>query len=134
MSAKIRKLLEVQLNTLGPFATAWENVPYSPQTGTPWQRVNLLPAQTENPTFGEDFRRPIGLLQVTLFYPLNMGAGAAETRAEAIHNAFKRGTTLIDGTLRVLIERSPYNGPGFVLEGSWYALPVSIPYMGDVFG
>ena len=133
MSDIVRKLMVVRLNTAGPFPSAFENVPFNPQTGVAYQRLNLLPAQTENPTMGDGFERHVGLLQVTLFYPLNAGPGPAETRARVIRTLFKRGTAMVDGTSRVLIIRSPFNGPAFVLDGSWFALPVSIPYQGDIF-
>lgn len=132
----IRKLLETQLNSITPstLPTAWENLAFKPIAGSAWQRVNMLPAQTENPTMGEGFKREVGVLQVTLFYPLNEGPQKAMQRAEVIRAAFKRSTAWFEGTLRVLIERDPYISPAVVVDGAWYALPVSIPYMGDVFG
>ena len=132
--ATIRKLLETQLNTAGPFETAWENVSYRPAAGVPWQRVNLLPAQTENPTFGEPFRRPVGVLQITLFFPMGAGPGPAAARADVVRGIFRRGTVLGSGDVRVRLERDPYNGPAIPLDGAWYALPVSVPYVADVFG
>jgi hypothetical protein len=132
----ISKLLEQRLNTIGgwPAATAFENLEFTPVDGTPWQRLNFLPGQTENPTLGEGFKREVGILQVTLFYPTKLGRGAAVARAEVLRAGFKRGTTLTEGTLRVMIHRDPFIGPGQVIDGAWYALPVSIPYFGDVFG
>ena len=129
----IRALLEVHLNTIAPsIATAFENVPFTPVNGTPWQRVNLLTAPTLNPTFGDAFHRETGIFQVTLYYPENAGASACATRAELIRSQFVRGLTLTSGTLRVLIDRSPWVSQG-MNDGGWYRMPVSIPYVADVY-
>ena len=129
----IRALLEVRLNAITPtVATAFENVPFTPINAVPWQRVNLLTAQTLNPTFGDNFRRETGIFQVMLYYPENAGASAAASRAELIRSQFSRGLSLTSGTLRVLIDRWPWVSQG-TSDSSWYRLPVSIPYIADVF-
>jgi hypothetical protein len=129
----IRDLLRVQLNTTpGNLPTAWENVAYTPVVGDPYQSVHLLPARTENPTFDRPFRRETGLMQVSLFFPVNAGPDPAALRAQAIASMFPRGLTLVNGTLRVLIDASPFIGPARN-EGAWYFLPVSIPYTADVY-
>lgn len=129
----IRALLEVQLNAISPaIQTAFENAPFSPVAPTPWQRVNLLPAKTLNPTFGDRFKRETGILQITLNYPENAGAQAATTRAELIRAQFYRGLALFNGTLRVLIDEAPSIATG-TNDGGWYRLPVSVPYIADVY-
>jgi hypothetical protein len=129
----IKKLLELQLNTVAsPLDTAWENAPFVPKQGTPWQRVTLLPATTENPTLGDQFKMERGVLKVSLFYPEKSGAQAAMIRAEAIRLIFARGLSLIDGTVRVKIETHPYINPGFAEDG-WYLLPVSVPFIAEVY-
>jgi hypothetical protein len=133
----IRELLRVQLNSVSAwFETAWENVSYKPTINTPYQAVWLLPSETENPSYGGGIgqrleRRP-GILQVSLFYPSNEGPENAAIRAEAIKAAFPRGLTLTSGSLRVLIMRSPFSSAGRP-QGGWYMLPVSIPYVADVY-
>ena len=53
----IRALLESRLAAITPaLATAFENFPFTPINGTPWQRVNLMAAQPLNPTMGDGFR------------------------------------------------------------------------------
>jgi len=130
--AVIRKLLERQLNAVSSeFPTAFENVRFSPVHGTPYQAAYLLPGATANPTYGDDFKREVGIFQVSLMYPSNAGSGAAQTRAEVIKAAFKRGLTLSEGNDRVLINASPYQSPGR-LDGAWYTLTVSVPYYVDI--
>lgn len=128
----IRRLLELRFNSLSPtLDTAFENVPYTPKQGTPWQRLNMLPSETDNPTFGDTFMRESGIFQVTLFYPVNAGSSAAQTRAELIRSWFARGLTMTESGIRVLVDKSPSVGPAAVVEG-WHILPVSIPYIADV--
>lgn len=129
----IRKLLEVQLNSIAsPLPTAWQNVPYAAQTGTAWQRVNLLPARTENPTFGDGFKRETGIFQVTLAYPENAGPQVIETKAEQIRAQFPRGLRLTSGKVSVLIDEAPSVAPSFN-DGGFFRIPISIPYLADVF-
>ena len=130
----VRKLLEQRVNSVSgalASATAFENVAFTPSEGTPWQRVNLLPAQPENPTMGDDFYRAVGVLQVSLFYPRNAGSAQAYAQGEVLRTAFKRGTMLSEGTLRVRVIGTPSLGPG-IPAGGWYMLPVSVNYQADV--
>jgi hypothetical protein len=128
----IRELLERQLNTVpGNYPTAFENVAYKPSTGTAFQAVTLLPARTQNPSMGDGFKREVGLLQVTVHCPVNPGAQVATARAELIRSYFPRGLTLVSGSVRLLIDESPFINPA-MNDGVWYKLPVSIPYIADI--
>lgn len=128
---EVRKALEVRLNALTPaLATAWENARYEPQIGTPYQRVTLLPGVPENPTRGP-FVRELGLLQVSLFYPLDKGPAAAEARAKLIKDWFPRALTLTNGGIITIISNTPYNMSGSIDE-DWWMLPVRIPYYANI--
>lgn len=129
----IRSLLETRLDTLSPsIPTVKENTAYTPVKGTVYQRVFILKAQTENPTLGDGFKRERGILQVNLYYPEFVGSGTSTARAELIKTLFKRGTTMNSGTLRVMIDRSPYTSQGLNNDG-FFVLPVSIPFFADVY-
>lgn len=129
----IRSLLELRLAAMAPaLATAFENFPFTPVNGTPWQKVNLLVARPLDPTLGYGFQRDSGIFQVMVFYPENTGPAAAAARADLICAQFARGLTLTSGTLRVLVDRSPYASTGRN-EGGWYGLPVTIPYVADTY-
>lgn len=134
MSAKaIRAALEAYLNTMTPaLATAPENVNYTPTSGTPFQRINLLRANPENPTIGTTHYRELGVFQVSLHYPMNAGPSPAETRAELVRTHFKRGTTLTSGGITVTIDGTPTIASGFV-DGDRWVVPVSIPYWANIF-
>lgn len=134
MSAKaIRAALEARLNAMSPaVSTAYENVAFTPVSGTAFQRTNLLRANPDNPIIGTGFYRELGVFQVSLHYPLNAGPSPAETRAELVRTQFKRGTTLTSGGITVTIDGTPTIASGFV-DGDRWVVPVSIPYWANIF-
>lgn len=130
---KIRAALETRLSAMSPaIATAWEGVPYTPVTGTPYQQVNLLIADSENPTLGDAMYRQTGILQVMLAYPPGTGPKAAATRAELVRDWFPRGLGLSSGGQNVLIDRTPSIAPALI-DGDRYRVPVSIYFTADIF-
>lgn len=128
----VRAALETKLNNMTPsLATAWENAPYTPVTGTAYQRVWLLTAEPSNPTMGDDYYREQGILQITLYYPLQTGSSAAAARADLIRTTFKRGTSMTSGANTVIIDRTPEISSGRV-EGDRWALPVKIRWFAGI--
>lgn len=129
----VRNLLETQLNTLTPaIDVAWQNVPYTPKSAKPWIRVNLMPAKTQNPTFGDGFKRETGIFQLTLAYPENAGPQAAELKSEDIRALFLRGLRLTNGKVSVLIDEAPFIAAGFNDSG-YFKVPISVPWIADIF-
>ena len=129
---QVRIALETKLAAMTPaLATAWENAPYSPVAGTPYQAAYLLPATPENPTMGDTFYREQGIFQVSLFYPLQTGPKAAADRGELIRTAFKRGTSMTSGSVTVRVARTPEIGQGRVDGDRWH-LPVKIVYFAGI--
>jgi hypothetical protein len=127
----IRAALEVRLAAQLPaIDTAYENATYSPSAATPYQRVELMRAQPENPTY-DAFKRKKGVLQVTLMYPQAAGPGAAEARADALGLWFPRGLTLTSGGIVVVIDGTPYVMAGFQ-DGDRWSVPVRIPYFSNI--
>lgn len=128
----IRKALETRLAAMPALATAYEGVDFTPVVGTPYQKAFLLPAAPDNSTQGASYYRELGVFQVTLCYPKGTGANAAQTRAELIKTQFKRATTMIESSLRVVVTNTPTISPGFI-DGDRYCVPVSIYYQTDIF-
>ena len=128
----VRAALETKLATITPsIVTVWENVPYSPVVGVPYQAAYLLPAMPDNPTMGDTYYMEQGIFQVSLFYSLSAGAGAAAARAELIRTTFKRGTSMVSGTVTVRIARTPEIGQGRVDGDRWH-IPVKIQYFAGI--
>ena len=92
---------------LGAGNTAFENFPFNPKTGTPYQLSRLVPLPVENPTLGDNYNREVGFYQVVLSYPKGEGVGRLTTMADKIKDYFKRGTTLVEGSDKVVIDRTP---------------------------
>ena len=131
--SSVRIALETKLATITPaLSTAYENVPFTPVTGTAYQRAYLMPATPANPTMGDGYYREQGIFQITLMYPLQAGPKTAADRAELIRAAFKRGTTLTSGTVSVIIERTPEIGQGRV-DGDRWMIPIRVRFFASVF-
>jgi hypothetical protein len=129
----IRRLLEQHANNVGgTFATAFENSPMpAVAPSTPSQEYFLLPGKTQNPTLGDGFKREVGIFQINQKFPKGTGAQAATDRAEIFRTGFKRGTTLSQGNVRVLIPEDPSLAQG-VNDGQWFKVPLSVPYQADI--
>lgn len=135
MSAiKIRAALETALNGITPaIATAWENSAFSPPASSvPYQQVNILFAEPENPTYGNSYHLEQGFMQVKLMYPLQAGSLTAMTRAELIRATFYRGASFTNGGVTAVINRTPSISPGNV-EGDRWAVIVKIRFTAQVF-
>lgn len=130
----IRKALETHLAAIAsPLATAWENVSFVPVNGTPYQRVNLLPATPEDSSLASGLHFERGIFQVTLCYPTGTGPSAAQAKAKALQAHFKRGTTLVEAPIQVLIPLTPAIGSGFKdPDEDRYCIPVSIRWQCQV--
>lgn len=128
----VRAALETKLNAMTPsLATSWENLPYTPVAGTPYQAAYVIPATPDNATMGDAYYREQGIFQVSLFYPLQAGAGVAAARAQLIRTAFKRGTSMTSGSVTVRIDKTPEIGQGRVDGDRWH-VPVKIRWFAGI--
>lgn len=124
----LRAALETALAAMSPaLPTVWENTPYSPVVGTPYQRASLLPGTPINDEFGPGFADQ-GFFQVSLHYPPGTGAKAAEDRALAIRSTFRRGASFTKNGLTVTIMKTPMLMPALDDDQGRYVKTVSIEY------
>lgn len=135
--AKIRLAFEIAFNTFNVAASnpvvpiVWENdKPDLPDAENPYQQVRFMYATPEDIEAGAAYRE-LGYVQVNLFYPLDGGSADAETRAQAILNAFKKATTLVNSGVTVIIDKTPAIGNGAPDVDRWM-LPVKIPFHADI--
>jgi hypothetical protein len=108
-----------QLSSLPP--TAWPNVPFIPTTGTPWIRVDLLPADSALETI-QGSEEHLGVYQVSVFAPLDKGTSAALVQADVIADHFAADRDLSGLRIRSISVGQPMR------EESWLMVPVSIEY------
>jgi hypothetical protein len=130
---KISAAFEKKLKALDTnFPTALENLPYTPITGTAYQRVRVLPATPVNSTLGDNYHRENGFCEIILFYPVNTGRGAAQAKAEAIKAHFPRNLSLTEAGQIIKIDRTPTINAA-IQDGDRYALPITISYYSEIF-
>ena len=130
----IKIALETAIKTAFPTTpTNWENVAFNaPTDGSFWMAVHVMPASPANPTFGDEFYRAVGLMQVTLSYPLGGGSGRAYSKASDIADVFPRGSTCTNGGIQVTVSGTPKIGPGMVQKDR-FVLPITINWFANVF-
>jgi hypothetical protein len=124
---KVRSALETAVNAMTPsLATAWENTPYTPVTGTPYQWVSILFAEPDNTEIGRQYKEQ-GYMQIKLLYPVGTGSNAANTRADLIRTTFYRGSSFFNGGVTVIVKNTPSIVNGYN-EDDRYCLTVKVPF------
>lgn len=127
----IRVALETRLAAIAsPLATQFENDSFKPIAGTPYQQANLLLADPANPEIGRLYQEN-GYMQITLRYPIGVGPGAVQVRAQALRDWFYRGLCLAANGLTVTINRTPTISPSFV-DGDRFCIPVKVRFFANV--
>lgn len=127
----VRAALESALNDMSPpVQTTWQNMPYTPVNGTPYQKAFILTAEPGNAEYGSHYQER-GIFQVTLMYPLMTGSAAAEARGELLRTTFARGNSFVSGDVTVMIERTPHIGHGMVDLDRW-AVPIKIRFFANI--
>lgn len=136
MQSNIRKAFEKHLKAmpdgLGETFTAFENASFTPTTGKPYQLSRLVPLPVENPTYGDNYNREVGFYQVVLSYPKGEGVGKLATMADKIKDYFKRGTTLVQGSDKVIVDRSAEISPVYIND-TRVEITIRIRYYSEQF-
>ena len=130
--ALIRRAIEKQLASITPaLSTAFENVAFTPVAGTPYQRVNLLPNMPDDAQIGSRVYFERGIFQITLCFPVNTGPAACEARAQLVKDAFKRGTSMIEGAVTVIVINAP-SVTTAMIDGDRFCIPISLRYQAQI--
>ena len=136
MQSNIRKAFEKMLvalpNGLGSANTAYENVSFTPVSTQPYQLSRLVPLPVENPTLGDNYHREVGFYQVVLSYPKGKGVGALSTMADKVKDYFKRGTTLVEATDKIVVDRTPEISSVYIND-TRAEITIRIRYYSDQF-
>ena len=136
MQSNIRKAFEQHLfmmpQGLGLSNTALENVTFKPNTTQPYQLSRLVPLPVENPTLGDNYHREVGFYQVVLSYPRGQGVGALTSMADKVKDYFKRGTTLVEGSDKIIVDRTPDISPVYIND-TRAEITIRIRYYSDQF-
>lgn len=134
-SVSIKNAMEVALHSITPaLATSWENMPFTPVAGTPYQAVSFKFATPDNREMGRRYQEK-GLMYVKLLYPLlpTTGAGTATqmARAELIRAKFYASQTFASGGITTLIHGTPeINTLG--ADGDRFSIVVMVPFLANI--
>ena len=136
MQSNVRKAFEQYLvvmpQGLGQTQTAYENVSFTPVSTQPYQLSRLVPLSVENPTLGDNYHREVGFYQVVLSYPKGKGVGALSTMADKVKDYFKRGTTLVEATDKIVVDRTPEISSVYIND-TRAEITIRIRYYSDQF-
>ena len=136
MQSNLRKAFEKMLvalpNGLGSANTAYENVSFTPVSTQPYQLSRLVPLSVENPTLGDNYHREVGFYQVVLSYPKGEGVGNITTMADKVKDYFKRGTTLVEATDKIVVDRTPEISSVYIND-TRAEITIRIRYYSDQF-
>ena len=136
MQSNLRKAFEQSLinmpQGLGSSKTAFENVSFTPKATEPYQLTRLVPLPVENPTYGDNYHREVGFYQIVLSYPKGKGVGDISLMADKIKDYFKRGTTLVEGMDKVIVDRTPEVSPVYIND-SRAEITIRIRYYSNQF-
>lgn len=136
MQSNVRKAFEQYLvvmpQGLGQTQTAFENVTFTPKVDQPYQLSRLVPLSVENPTLGDNYHREVGFYQVVLSYPKGKGVGALSTMADKVKDYFKRGTTLVEATDKIVVDRTPEISSVYIND-TRAEITIRIRYYSDQF-
>lgn len=128
----IRRAFEKAIKNLSPeIDTAFENAPFKPTEGKPYQKTQLNPFPVENPTYGDNYYRERGEFQVFLCYPSREGSAKAYEKAHAIRDYFFRGSLLVEGGTEITINTTP-KIMGALIVDDRYVVPVMIEYFSSI--
>lgn len=131
--AYIRNALENALAAITPVIDiVHENQSYVPIAGQPYAEAYVLFATPSNPTMGDGFYQELGIFQVNLQYPTEVGTADAAAQAQLIRNAFPRGATFVFGGVTVQVDQTPEISAGTVDGDRWF-LPVKIRWHADIY-
>ncbi|MCE0464902.1 DUF4128 domain-containing protein [Pseudomonas uvaldensis] len=136
MSHKIiRSLLEARLKAWAAARTpalriAYQNVPFTPNSGETYLRAFLLPAGTDSNDLAGAHRLYTGLFQITIVTPAGNGPAGAETIADELAVLYPLNYRLTRDGLTALVMTPVEPGPEQA-EDTSFTLPVSFQYRAD---
>lgn len=106
---------------------AYENMGFTPTTGTLFLRPTVLPVDTIQSglgTKGQELHD--GIFQVDVFAPVDQSKAVALAEADAVANYFARGLVLTYNGVKVRIGTASLGAGN--REETWYQIPISINY------
>lgn len=138
--AIISEALDYRLSTLvtSPVCRiAHRSASFAPTIGETYLRPNYLPNATDYGAVGSTLRRHVGLYQVDVVGPVNVGPVPQLEIVDAVIEWFV-AQTIARNSLRIRIGTYdgnpgvPYPSPELI-DGGWRTIPITIPWWCDTF-
>lgn len=126
IDSEIRAALETQLGTMASLPeVAYENVSYSPTTGTSYIEVQYIPVTRRPAVRGlNPQQRYDGLFRLLCYAPEGVGPSASQDMVDNVVDAFEATTKINHNSTTVYIDYVQRER-GF-LESPFYFVPVTI--------
>ena len=134
-NASVRAALESRLANWAAarspaLTVVWQNVPANPAQGQTYLRAFLLPADTQSEDLEGLHRARLGVFQVSIVLPINVGPGAADGIADELNTLFPVNGRYTAGSVTTQIITPASPSSGFQDEAT-FIVPVSIGYRAD---
>jgi len=130
----IETTLEVALNEVAEqqsLTVVYPNIGYEPEVGMAYIRTALVPAAQSSVGIGTHTRnRHIGFYQLTVNVPSFETKGPLQNIIDALHEKFKRGTTLVHNDVYVRVTR--FRVVNYVEGPDWFTQFIRIEYRADL--
>jgi len=126
--AKIKGVLFDRLAGGVTLPVAWPNKAFTPPTTGKFLRADFIPGRVDRICIGSDERhRQLGIMQVSVMWPLSKGTDEPTDMAGAIRGLFPVDLVLTDADIRVrVIERPALAGP--IIEEQRLMIPVTVEW------
>lgn len=124
---EIKQAFELKLNSITPLIqTAYENTPFTPTVGTPYQELYLLPAYNDNPFIDNSDYISYGIFQITLKYPTGKGSKDILDRVKLYLDNLQSGDNLTQNGITINILNTPsVKNMGVIVDRLVYVISVN---------
>lgn len=123
----IQAALDTKLAALaGVPDIAWENVSYTPTSGTSFIRPTNIPTDANRVVLATRIQRISGIYQIDIFTEAEKGAGACNTLVDSIFDHFNGVETLTSGTTVIAISNLARTTIGDMSD--WFMCSITINY------
>lgn len=106
---------------------AYPGIPYTPVDGKPYIDTALLPNKTDTIGISDGSAKHMGILQLSLMWPVNRGVIKPMDDAGEIIQHFRKGTLIYSNGVKVQINKQPWASPP-LQEEDRVRIPISVPY------
>lgn len=129
----IKKLCRLHLAELIPaLPTAYEGMPFEVPSSGLYQRLQFVVQQPDDPTLGLGYYRERLEMQLFIVGPAGVGTSEVDTYAEQLRLHFRKGTVMVQDSIRVHVLRTPKISGTAVVQNR-VMIPVLIDIVGEIY-